>query len=141
MGRLQEVKRKLEELRLEEMRLEAENFHEHLKDKIVKSIGKTFAFRNNSCGGEERWDAFRKLKGVEFGKYHAWAVYETCQLRADTGIPELELSVDLISRDGTFPKTDDGWEPCETVEFEECKRLCLRELENPIMALRHCAQR
>jgi len=65
MSRLQEVKEELQQLRLEERRLEAENFHGDLKERLPAVIGHTFVFRNSSSGGHERWNTFRKLKSIK----------------------------------------------------------------------------
>jgi hypothetical protein len=133
---LDEVKKQLSDLRTEELRLEAENFETRMTPLVKDSIGKTYAYRNNHSGGSEgRWDVFRKVKAVVFSEYNAWVICEECQLRADSGVPELTIHSDLIRRgDKEFPRPEMGWEPCDAGEFEACKRLVLEQLENPTLA-------
>jgi hypothetical protein len=135
METLESIKEKLSDLRMQEMRLEQENFQTRLKPLVQSAIGKTFAYRNNSSGGSERWDVFKKVKAVVFTEYHAWVLCEECQLRTDSGVPELTIHSDLLSRDTKeFPRPDMGWKACPVEEFERAKQAVLEQLENPTMA-------
>jgi hypothetical protein len=132
---LESVKKKLGELQGEELRLEAENFKNRMTPLVQASIGKTYVYRNNSSGGSERWSVFRKVKNIVFTEYNAWVICEKCQLRTDSGVPELTVHVDLVRReDKDFPRPESGWSPCPVAEFEEARRLTLEQLDNPTMA-------
>jgi hypothetical protein len=139
---LEQVNKQLSELSSERMRLEAENFRNYLRPLISQAIGKTFAYRNNSSGGEDRWDVFRKVKGVEFGSLHAWVISEECSLRTDTGVPDLTLHFDLVNANQkSFPNPEMGWIPCDPAEFEEARVLVISQLENPILACEKLRER
>lgn len=133
---LTEVKKKIEELRLEEMRLEAANFKNRVVPQAQAFIGKTFAYRNNRSGGEDRWDVFRRAVAFQFDDYNGWMLFEECQVRTDYGYAELATVEELIHRGNKQPSfLDRGWSACSEDEFLSAKGQALQQLENPTMAI------
>lgn len=140
--RLKEVRDNLDKLRSEEMRLAAARFKKVTTPQIKAAIGKTFVYRNNSSGGTGRWDTFRRLRAVEFSKYHAWLVFEECSLRADDGRAEISIQSQLLSHsDEEFPSVERGWVACGEAEYEATRALVLKQLENPTNACEYLRSR
>lgn len=128
---LEIIEQQLADLRLKQARLELENFKNHLVPTLEASIGKTFAYRNNSSGSDEpKWDVFRKLLGVEFSQYNAWLIFEECAVRGN-GQAELSNQCSLVSQRDDFPRLEPGWTPCDAEEYERNRALTLATLCNP----------
>lgn len=133
MATLTEVKKQLEVLRSQELKLEAENFKNSIVPKLEALVGKTFVYRNNSCGGgrDEKFDTFRKLLRVAFSEYHAWGIFEECQIPSD-GRASIELHADLANRgDVKLRFLDLGWQPCAVEEYEAMRQEVLQQFANP----------
>lgn len=129
---LETIADQLGELRSKQMRLEAKQFESVLTPILNGAVGKTFVYRNNSCGDGEKFDTFRKLLKVAFSPYHAWAIFEQCQITAN-GTASLTTEVELINQDcRDLPWLQGrGWKPCAIEEYEERRKGTLGELGNP----------
>ena len=69
------------------------------------------------------------------GESHAWILYEECQVRMDTGVPDLTIHVDLIRQgDQEFPCLGRGWTACTSEEYFEMREAVIAQLEDPVLA-------
>src|SRR3974390_283405 len=123
---LDDINKQITELRRQQRKMEASNFHDTIIPKINSAIGTTYVFRNNSHG-----DVFRKLLDVAFSKYHAWIIHEKCQI--DCGKAKLELEYDLIVHNSKdFPPVT-GWQLCDQDEYNTIRLAVLDQINNPTL--------
>ena len=142
--KLKAIEKQMSDLRLAQMRLEADNFKNELAPKITSHIGKTFAYRKNcySCPSDpsDYWDVFRRLVKVSFDEYHAWVTFQEVQIDS-AGIPQITLAVDLISSRDAFPKLETGWKPCLVAEFDAAYNLAMDEFNTQKQCAEHIEAR
>jgi hypothetical protein len=134
---LTEINRQINLLYAKKCELEGAEYRLVTEPKVKNWIGKTFVYRNNSCGGEAKWDVFRKALDVVFGEYLAWTIFEELEINGD-GMAAIRIATDLVSRGGrSF--MEDRWEACGIEEYAAMRQRVMDQLANPTLA-RECLE-
>lgn len=111
---LQKVQMHIAKLRERESKLTASEWNKTVLPKLQASVGKTFAYRDNSYGSDcPKWDEFRKLVAVIPQKY-SWAllVYQRCCI---DGRGCAKVVIETHYSHGLLKDT--GWAECSAEEF------------------------
>lgn len=125
--RIDTINEQIESLREEKCRLQRAEFLSKSLPQIVRAVGKTWAYRNNTGDGSgKRWDEFRKLLTYIYSDGGAWLIWEECALRGD-GHARLETGAAYTN---CWPPQD-SWLPCPASEYAKCRKAVLKELANP----------
>lgn len=130
---LQSLEDQISELRLKQSNLEVDRFRNKTVPLLESMVGTAFVYRNNSCGGPERWDSFRKCIRLVHGTYHSFLIFEQCDINGD-GIPHIRIETAGIGRSGVDFPGKLGWESCEMSEYEENRKRVIAQLDCPDLA-------
>lgn len=138
---LEQVQDEMNCLFAKRSQIELAIFAEDILPALRSLIGKTFVFRNNSDGGDRKWDTFKRIVDVVQCKNipRATIVSEKLEINGD-GRARLGIDFNLADARG-----DDlarcGWVPCEKSEYSANCDAVLAQLERPTDARKRLEER
>lgn len=137
---IEDVRREIEALRLEQMSMEAAHFKQSLIPQLSEMVGSTFVYRDNSYGSGGRWDEWCKVLGVVFSEYHAHLICEQCAIDSE-GKARIGIETKVISATHDHFSVGSGWTTCPAEKYEAARRAVLAELANPVKCRAHLESR
>ncbi len=130
---LAQIEEQLVKLRLKQNALQGKEFMRVKAPQIRSCIGKTFVYRNNSCGGDEKWDEFRKLLGAEISEGSASLIFEQVALSKGRE-PHIGIEIGFVSQHNSNACiAGPGWAPCTKAEYTRERQLIEGQIENPTL--------
>jgi hypothetical protein len=137
-SRKKELQDKMGALRREEMDLEQKEFLEEMVPAAQRAVGDTFAYRNNSRSGGDKFDTFYRV--IAFTprtryNYGVTVVLERAEID-DEGRASLEMEAHTIT-----PGASESWNhvgllascvPCPREEYAAMRIRVLAAFENPV---------
>lgn len=115
----------IEVLRRRLVEMDNKQYLEEVLPYALASVGKTFVYRNNTYGGDKKWDIFRKLLRVVEHKTSASLIYQECQIDSH-GVPIATLHVHYLNG-FKVALGGAGFEPCSEEEYNRALTATVNE--------------